>query len=163
MTSKHKIVALACGLGLSLLLTACATTAAQDKGMAMDVIVQGNHSGIRFERMEIIRSAADFQNLWAAHFAPEVPTDPLPDVDFKRDMVVAVFLGQFRTGGYSAEIRSVTATGDTIVVDVVRSSPGAGCMRTQALTQPFVIAKVPRVDGAARFNVQDVATPCGGK
>lgn len=163
MTSKGNILSWVSCLVLSLLLGACATTSAQHKAVPMDVIAQGNHSGIRFERMEIIRSTADFQNLWAAHFAPEVPLDPLPAVDFDHDMAVAIFLGEYRTGGYSVAVKSVTASTGSVSVDVERSSPGAGCMRTQVLTQPFVIVKVPRMAGSAKFNVLDVIRPCSGK
>lgn len=160
MISKRKLLAITGCIVPAVVLVACAGGAVHEASPSMHLIEQGRHSGIRFERMEVIRSDTALQNLWAAHFAPAMPSEPVPDVDFQHDMVIAVYLGQYRTGGYSVTVTSVHKSAAGIEVGVQRTSPGPGCRRTQMLTQPFVMVKVPRIEGPAHFAMTDKTTPC---
>ena len=64
-----------------------------------------------------------------------------PDVDFSSLMVIAVFRGEFPTGGYSTEIMEVTGSSGKITVTVDETDPGGG-MALQVLTQPYHIIKL---------------------
>ena len=86
--------------------------------------------------------------MWKEH-AP--PSAPLPRVDFAKHMVVGVFLGSRPTGGYSAEIVSVEATGGEIVVTYRETQPARDAMLTQALTSPVHLVSIPKQQGAVRF------------
>lgn len=58
---------------------------------------------------------------------------------FKKNLVVAAFLGQRNTGGYSVQI----TRGANNRLLVSSASPPAGAMLTQALTAPFKIISTP--------------------
>ncbi|MCA1591336.1 MAG: protease complex subunit PrcB family protein [Acidobacteria bacterium] len=69
----------------------------------------------------------------------------LPDVGadfFKSNLVVAAFLGERNTGGYSVGI--TREAGGALVVS--EQTPPEGAMLTQALTNPFRIVSVPIAD-----------------
>ena len=71
--------------------------------------------------------------------------DSLPQVEadfFRKNIVVAAFLGQRRTGGYSVEI----TLAENNRLRVSSTSPAAGSMTTQALTAPFKIVSVPDLE-----------------
>lgn len=71
--------------------------------------------------------------------------DGLPQVDadfFKKNIVVAAFLGQRRTGGYGVEM--MLAENNRLRVS--STSPPAGSMTTQALTAPFKVVSVPDLE-----------------
>ena len=111
-------------------------------------IDRGTRSGIREQKLVVSRRAADWRDLWIAHRSGAVtPQDP-PIVDFEKEMVLAIFLGEKLTGGYRSEIVSVgedRASGQLRVV-WRQFKPPAGAITTQALTQPFHIVKVQKND-----------------
>jgi hypothetical protein len=101
----------------------------------------------------LVTTAEELAALWPAGAAIE-------DVDFSEESVVVVALGERRTGGYSVEVESVVATDDGVVVRYVEGAPGPGCMTTQALTQPYRIIAIPRVEGPARFERSTETRSC---
>lgn len=97
----------------------------------------------------------------------EVPGACLPCVNFDKDLVVAVSMGEQPSGGYEMRISRMYRSGSqvTVVVDVDRPSPAA--VTTMVLTHPGHVVKVPksrvRADGPVTFKFvtadgQDLAT-----
>lgn len=79
----------------------------------------------------------------------------LSGVNFDKDLVVAVSMGQQTSGGYEMRISRMYRSGSqvTVVVDVERPSPGA--VTTMVLTHPGHVVKVPKskiqADGLLTF------------
>jgi len=69
-----------------------------------------------------------------------------PDVDFTRDVVVAVAAGQRSTGGHEIAVDRVTQTDGQLSVEVVERTPGPNCITTASLTQPVDVVVVPSAD-----------------
>jgi hypothetical protein len=117
---------------------------------------KGSLSGItRFSRI-VIRSSDTWTRFWTSAIAPYSPQlKNLPDVDFSKDMVVGVFMGEKPDPGYTIEIRSAKA-------ETVEGGPGymvryKNRRQMQAVfappfkVQPFHLKKVPRFDGRITF------------
>src|SRR5438132_14036060 len=66
----------------------------------------GQRSGITAMRQVVVRDAASFAALWKEHAGPQSSTPP-PAVDFKKQDVVAVFLGSKPTGGFTVKIEDI--------------------------------------------------------
>jgi len=68
-------------------------------------------------------------------------------------MIVAVFLGEKPTGGYKVEITAIEEDrGKGRLRVVVRErKPPAGAMVIQALTQPYHIVRVKKIDLTTTF------------
>lgn len=120
---------------------------AQAATPSVTTVAQGIHSGISDTMEVIVRSGAEWDALWKSHAGVQ----PAPPVDFSRELVAAVFLGTRRSGGFSAEIAGYRREGSAFVIDYVERVPAAGVIVTQALTSPFHIVKLPRVEGPIRF------------
>ncbi len=147
----------------------------QDQG-GIALLGQGESSGITALRFAVIRDAAAWAALWTEHAGGGTP----PAVDFAREMVVGLWLGARPSGGYSVEILRMVVpyriavggwcpppselpigaawpcTGGTEVsgflVDARETRPGPGCVVTQGVTHPFVIVRVPRVEGPGTYS-----------
>ena len=76
---------------------------------------------------------------------------PAPEIDFERDFLVAVFLGQRPNPGYSVRIVGAKKSEGEVVVEVVEYQPSPGMMYAQVLVYPFDAALVPKADGSIRF------------
>jgi hypothetical protein len=133
----------------ALTLTACAGRMPGEP-VAFSTLEQGASSGIREPTRIVVRSSREWLLVWARHVRAVGAVVP-PPVDFEREMVVGVFLGQRETGGYRIEITKVERTWEVVRVTYQVRDPEPGAVLTQALTQPFHLVRVPRDDAYVSF------------
>jgi len=69
---------------------------------------------------------------------------PLPPVDFDKYRMV-VTIAKARAGGYTTEIRRVLVTGRRLVI-TIHSGPPNSPLLSQAITQPWHIVQIPRLE-----------------
>jgi protease stability complex PrcB-like protein len=74
-----------------------------------------------------------------------------PPVDFSRDMVVALFMGERPTGGFAIEVTRIERTDSGLSVHYRTTRPDPAAMQPQALTQPFHLIALPRSDDPVTF------------
>jgi hypothetical protein len=114
---------------------------------SMNTIDSGQNSALTTARQVVVRSAQEWRDLW-----PTVSsTRPMPAVDFSKEMVVGVFLGQRSTGGYSVKILRTREEKGTLVVEYREGRPAAGTLTAQVITAPYQIATLPTFAGEVRF------------
>jgi hypothetical protein len=84
----------------------------------------------------------------------------MPQVDFSTRAVVAVFVGEQTTGGYGIAISKIEDNASSRLVSVQLTSPGEGCVVTQAITSPYQIVTVPNSDLTFTHADTVVTTEC---
>ncbi len=87
--------------------------------------------------------------------------DKVAKLDFSRDRLVAVFMGQKPSSGYKVEVARVEDEGDKVVVVVDRYRPGPECMTISVITFPYVLAAIPRTDKPVEIEMVDKVRHCG--
>jgi len=95
----------------------------------------------------VCRDSAAWQRLWEEHMAEDERPSP-PTVDFSTQAVIAVFVGQRPTSGWTVEITAAEvpnggrSTGGRLTVSYrVRGPVGPA---QDVLTSPFHIVSLPR-------------------
>jgi len=118
-------------------------------------IARGTNSGYQSASQIVIDNSQQWINFWQQHTSNAEPPPPVPQVDFTRYSVVAVFAWEKPTGGYSVEILSVQTSGyqtqEQLAITVQHRQPEAGDLVTEALTYPYHIIKIPKIDGRVVF------------
>jgi protease stability complex PrcB-like protein len=116
-------------------------------------IDQGFRSGVRERKFLVIKNETEWKTLWHTHAQPNVPAKGLPRVDFDKEMVVTVFLGEKPTGGYKVEVTAIEEDRGKSQLRIVlrESKPPAGSIAIQALTQPYHIVRVKKSDLTTTF------------
>jgi hypothetical protein len=101
----------------------------------------------------VIKDAKAWAELWNNVHSRVTPRPPVPDVDFQKHMVIAVFMGMRPTGGYSISVAKVQfdKQTDKLVVTVEEIAPSPGSIVIQLITQPYHIVVVPRTDKEVQF------------
>jgi hypothetical protein len=129
---------------------------------AFDAALQAfrSQSGIEERQRLVIRDAARWREVWAAIVRNISPAPAAPDVDFSRQMIVLAAMGSRPTGGASITIVGVERAGGRLRVTVRETSPGRGCMTTQAFTAPLAAALVPRSDEPVDFVERSEVREC---
>ena len=125
----------------------------EEQELEFQVIGSGDISGHGEENYLVIRTEADWVELWARHVIFVAPCPPVPEVDFSSDVVVCAFMGQRRTGGYSISIVRICAVDGEVHVEVVKYSPPLGVPVIQVVTFPYVFALMEKTAMDFTFEV----------
>ena len=146
---------------LTLLLAGCASTSSDNSGIV--VLASGSHSNMKDQQYMDIHNQADFDAMWQKAFVNQSGAPAKPVVDFSKDMVLAVFIGDQPTGGYTIRLNNTDASGDNVDVTVLVTQPGQNCRHPESSSDAFLIAAIPASTKSVNFNPQAARAPaCGG-
>jgi len=120
---------------IAILLAAILQTA-----VPMRSIAQGLNSDIDAARQVTVRTADEWSKLWTQHAGESRK----PEVDFNKDIVVAVFMGTRPSAAFSIEIVGTRVDGTTLIVTYKETRPAPGGVAAQILTSPYHIVAVPK-------------------
>jgi hypothetical protein len=95
-------------------------------------------SGIRGSRRLVIRDPATWSRFWS-----ELGAGVQPQMDFGRDLVIAVASGERSSGGHDIIVQRVARSGGELRIEVLETAPGPSCLTSAALTQPVDVVVVP--------------------
>jgi hypothetical protein len=161
MMKMRKYCALVGALSLVGMGGSCmADSAGQGNTVQFETLAKGNYSGVDQQRFQTIRDQQTWQRIWRQTFARKSPMPKLPKVDFSQYIVMALFLGQKRTGGYGLQVRRIDSHPKSMVVHISLISPGKGCASTQALTQPYQIIELPATSKEILFQTTPRRNSC---
>lgn len=128
------------------------------RGVGIRRLGRWTQSGMVAPERLVIRDAAALSALWSRLQTGE----PLPAVDFERELVLAASAGQRPTGGYGIAVGRAVLEDEILRVEVLETLPSPDCMTTQQLTQPVDVVAAPaeRV-GEVRFAERKEVAGCG--
>jgi protease stability complex PrcB-like protein len=119
---------------------------------SFSTVAKGFSSGITEPTQVAIRTRDEWAAFWRRHTRSRVDPPSAPPVDFSREMVVGIFMGERGTGGYEVEITKVERDESHLRVSYRATSPDPGAILIQALTQPYHVIKLPRDDRRVIFS-----------
>ena len=142
-------------MALSPILSSGLVIASVGQAVPFSTLAKGFVSGMHEPAQIVIRSRDAWAAVWGRHTRAQVQPPSAPPVDFSRDMVVGIFMGQRGTGGYEIEITRVERADSQLRVYYRSKDPEPGAMVTQMLTQPYHVIKLPRHGGPLVFLRED--------
>ncbi|MGO2101618.1 MAG: protease complex subunit PrcB family protein [Psychroflexus halocasei] len=74
-------------------------------------------------------------------------------VNFKNEMIIALFSEVKNSGGHSIKIKEITQKDNQVIIKVEETSPRG--LATSMMTQPYYIAKIPKTDKLIEFKTTD--------
>jgi hypothetical protein len=131
--------------------------------IAHRILASGERSDVRKEAREIIQNRDEMLSV-LTRLGPGQP-GILPAVDFRREFVVAIFVGERPTGGFAVTVDRASRTeGGQIVIEEMRGEPDPACAWTTQLTAPFVLVAIegPR-SGDILFETDTAILGCGDR
>jgi len=128
--------------------------------IGFQTVGKGSVSGYENSAYYVINNADQWADIWNEHVKNLFPQPSLPDVDFSRSTIIAVFMGLCRTTGYGIEVKEIVDTGLSVVVKVEKTYPGEGCVVGEMLTYPYHIVKVDKISKYILFGTTTSAKQC---
>jgi hypothetical protein len=78
---------------------------------------------------------------------------------FEGNMIIAKS-GEKSNGGYKISIANVSDAGRYTEITILLESPGAECMATMALTNPYVVLELPNDHKEVKFVEKNITVDC---
>ncbi len=116
-------------------------------------VVASGQQAVNIDRpaFRLVRDEPELRSLWNRLQGAVLTLPPLPRVDFGRETILVVMMGQRPTGGYSVDVQGVTLEGGDLFVDVRLREPAPDAITTTALTSPWAMIRVLRGDVPAAW------------
>ena len=106
-------------------------------------LTSGTQSTVTQPKIVSLGEQTDLENYWRRNIGTGGIMPRL--IEWGKDRVVIIHLGQRRTGGYGVRIQSMTKALDGIAdVTAIEEEPARGQLTTQSLTSPFLVLAVDR-------------------
>ena len=117
-------------------------------------------SGIKEKLQLVIRDQSAWRDIWKVINETKLQLPSLPEIDFSREMIVVVGLGQRTSGGYSILVDRAYEVGDQLQIEVVSRSPGRTCLVPAVMTQPVDVVRLPRMERSVIFHDTEIVHEC---
>ncbi|MFH1777864.1 MAG: protease complex subunit PrcB family protein [Candidatus Omnitrophota bacterium] len=105
---------------------------------------KGHYSGYNQQEMFVITTKEEWSAVWKKVHSLQLSIPVLPEIDFDKEMVIAVFMGEKSSGGYIIEVTKIIKTDKEVVVEIMEKTPAPGTMKTMALTQPYHLVVIEK-------------------
>ncbi len=113
--------------------------------LSFETISEGYYSGHKNVINYVVDDKEKLVEIWNLTMETRKPFPSMPEIDFSKNTVIAVFMGEFATGGYAIEIKDIIEYKDKVTVFVNKTFPEPGSPVTQALSQPYHIVKTKKI------------------
>ncbi len=98
-----------------------------------------------------IVSEADFQTYWAKNHG-NAPQNAPRGIDWLKEQLVAIHLGERNSGGYEVKVTSMKRShAAEITIEYAEVTPAKGTMNAQMMTSPWVVVRMDRAAGSLNF------------
>ena len=121
----------------------------------------GTQSSMKDRSLLLISNKAKFDELWKIAFANDLAPQK-PNVDFAKNSVVTLFLGEVTSGGHSITLLSIKSSIDgEFEISAQHTKPGRGCMTASVIEYPYFLALTDKpISGKANLKISTKETKC---
>lgn len=102
-----------------------------------EVIYKNDYSGSETRSFKVIRNQDDFKAYYLG-----LNEEKMPEIDFKKSIVLILNMGLKNTGGYSIEPDKLFQDADKLILTIKENSAKKDELVTMALTKPICIVKI---------------------
>jgi hypothetical protein len=114
-----------------------------DGPVPFTVILSGAYSKCDSFQVDLIQNEDNWKNTWLLAKGNEEPLPTIPTVDFRKENVIAAFMGTRNSSGYKIEITDLVKKGNILKVSIKKyETPGM----LPVITRPFTLVRIPKGD-----------------
>ena len=131
-------------LGLLVFITGCgsqATNVVQNgKEVNFEQLKKDAFGGREEKSNVIIKSEEELKSLYT-----EMQWNKMPNINFNKWNVVALFMGQMSSGGHGINVKTVTVEEQTATVHTFETTPDGG-LAPAVMTAPYCVVVIPKTE-----------------
>lgn len=115
-------------------------------------LIAGDHSAIDAAGTEVLGTREEWLAWWSRHRAGGFAEDAPPEIDWSRDIAVAVTLGMRPSLGYGVELASAEREAGAVHLVFRERTPDPGMLQATVVTHPFLVVVLPRSEVRAELS-----------
>lgn len=100
------------------------------------------NTGIEQSRRLVLRSEADWLEVWELWNIPVEPKPELPAVDFATEMVIVAAMGSRPSSGFAIGVDTVVEEPTRVLINTFTVRPGGDCFVLGVITAPAVAVAI---------------------
>ncbi len=118
-------------------------------------IESGYDSGIKDFSKRLAKNEKEFSELYREHLSSQKTVNAIvfPKIDFEKEMVAAIFLGERPSSGYDINIKNVSSTDSQIVIEANETIPKKDLVTSNIITYPYQFITIPKSDLSVKFDI----------
>ncbi len=132
----------------------------KSQSIAFSELNSGTNGGFNEKVNQVITDQNTYNEVWAAAFSKFANPQKPNRIDFEKNMVLLVAMGERTSGGYTIKIKSIDDIGENIKVTIKEEKPGTSCMTTSVMTYPYQIVELPKQTKKIMFDTVEKVVEC---
>jgi protease stability complex PrcB-like protein len=133
----------------------------ESQAIAFVELNSGTNGDFPEKSNKVISNQTDYNDAWGAAFSRFFDKQKPARIDFENKMILLVTMGEKTSGGYTIKIDSIKEDEKTLVVTILETSPGKGCMNTSVMTYPYQIIELKKSKKEVVFKTIEKIYNCG--
>lgn len=121
--------------------------------ITFEVLLEGTHGGYKDAEFMVIDNSKDLKQIYTHLNKIRKPGFPIPKINFEKELVLALFMGEKSSGGYTILISEIEEVKDKVHVFIKKTKPEG--MAATVITRPFYFCKIPKTDKEIVFKNVD--------
>jgi lysyl-tRNA synthetase class I len=141
-----------------ILLFSCSTTINKSTNplpqeiIPFETLAQDFYGGMADSNHLVIKDTESLVNIYELINKGRIPALDIPTINFNKETVIALFLGEKNSGGYSIAVEKIMSINGKVTVTYKITTPKPGNMVSSVMTQPFCIVKMPKSSNEIVFD-----------
>jgi argonaute-like protein implicated in RNA metabolism and viral defense len=115
------------------------------KNIPFQELITNTHSNFTEQKNITIESSEELQEIFATINATRKPGISFPKIDFEKEALAFINIGETSTGGHSVAVTEIIETEAKLVIYYEGKSPKVGENATMVITTPFTMVKFMKV------------------
>ncbi len=122
----------------------------------------GHQTGVDVEEPDVfaMRTQAQWEEFWSRHKSGVRQAPQPPQVDFSKDMVIAVVDNPEPSAGYGIEVKGIVPDIDVLLVLTKKAMPNSECVVATVIAQPFHIVRTAKSRMSLELVVREETYSC---
>lgn len=120
----------------------------------------GNNGGFKEKSNQIISDQKEFSKIWDQAFVNYMNKESAPEVDFTKNIVLLIALGEKTSGGHTIKVNSIVESNENTIVNILETCPGKGCMTTESITYSYQIVQIEKPNKPIQFSTIEKIIDC---
>jgi len=117
------------------------------------IIFDNDHCNIKEAKNVVIQDEKELKAIYAKINMTRRPGVPVPKIDFEKETVYGIFLGEKSNAGYKIKFDKVVNFNDKTIIYYKVISPKG--MASMVITQPCLLGTIPKTEVPVKFVLEN--------
>jgi len=123
--------------------------------MTFTKLISDSYGGYHNQQFLIVKNNEALTKIYNQVNLFRKPGFPKPKIDFDKNMVIGLFLGEKKYGGYSISVNSIAKTKNNLIIYYKIDKPNQNGLKTMAINNPFYFCTLKKTDKKVIFKLSE--------